>query len=179
MDIDHSNWFISGKAFLSPSENIYQEIELDISADQLWPYIIEGEKRALWQTGVTSALPLTLDGFGLGSRLIVVYNVGESLWDVEEIIVQFEPKVSIKTLVKAENYEGHVMVNLTSLPKGRIKLSYDIEKIRLTYKAKLWGPIKNYAENAELKIALISLMELIKLITYQSKGFQKPLNNEP
>ncbi|MGY8986247.1 MAG: hypothetical protein ACKVIX_06420 [Sphingomonadales bacterium] len=149
------------QSFLSTSNTKVNNLKLKGGGVGIWPYIIDGDLRSMWQTAVTSASPLVIGPYGLGSRSIVVYRARGKIWDVEEEVALYDPPFKLNLLTRAENYEGQTHIKIEEI-EGAILLTYKVEKSYFNYGDRLWGLFTSLRESSELEFALNTLKALIK-----------------
>jgi uncharacterized protein YndB with AHSA1/START domain len=136
-------------------------VEIARPAAEIFPYLIEAEKRKLWVQGLEEATPLDDGELGVGSRFRdVIVDHGQRT-TVNAEVEKYEPADSLTVRLEARGFESHVTYRLHEL-NGRTRVACSIETTFGTLVARLAAPIVLRHAQKALENSLARLKRMLE-----------------
>jgi uncharacterized protein YndB with AHSA1/START domain len=138
-----------------------ETVEIARPAAEIFPYLIEAEKRKLWVQGLEEATPLDDGELGVGSRFRdVIIDHGQRT-TVNAEVEEYEPSDSLAVRLEARGFESHVSYRLEEL-NGRTRVACSIDTKSTTVVARLAAPIVLRQAQKALRNSLATLKRMLE-----------------
>ncbi|MCK5041662.1 MAG: SRPBCC family protein [Sphingomonadales bacterium] len=150
------------RAALSPSVSYEGRIEISASPSDVWPYLVDEDKRTSWQTGVRTVVNLMGGELMMGSRSIVIKKINGEQWEIEEEVIDYIDGQTIAVIHSAEQYVEDIVIFIEQ-KEGMVEISYRSHKVHNDLMKNVLAPWFAYKNKQALTISLVALKRHIEV----------------
>jgi uncharacterized protein YndB with AHSA1/START domain len=145
---------------------VHASAEFNASAEQIWPWLSEGDKAKQWVSWLVEVRPLTPAASGVGSKEVWVMhdaNNGGQPMEIESACTEYEPPTRLSVrLSSSGSFDGHQTYRLVNLDNGRARLDIDGQYHFSQWFAALMEPVVTPAAEKKLVGDVARLKSLIE-----------------
>jgi hypothetical protein len=145
---------------------IHVSAEVNASAEQIWPWLSEGEKAKQWVSWLVEVRPVTSTPSGVGAKEVWVMrdeNNGGRRVEVEGICTEYQRPTRLGVQLSSSGmFDGLQTYRLTNLGNGRTRLDVDGQFHFPQWFAALMEPVVTPSAEKKLEGDVARLKSLVE-----------------
>lgn len=149
------------RAFVAPTTSFEKSITIKASVDDVWPFLVDEDKRVEWQVGARTVVNLMGGELMVGARSIIVHKANGQQWEIEEEVIDLVPAKLFSVVQSADDYVENLTIAL-EMHDNSVDLLYRSSKLRTSFKDKLFAPWLSYHEAQAVAQSLQHLKEKVE-----------------